>query len=60
VNAVLEKCDFTMANLESVDWCGATFSNSKFPKSWYPNWQEAIAQDVDANQSIEKLATNEL
>jgi len=57
VNAALQNCDFTMAKLEDVDWCGATFNNCKFPKGWSPNWQEAITQDIDANQSIEKLAT---
>lgn len=57
VNAVLQNCDFRMAKLEGVDWSGATFSNCKFPKGWSPNWQEAIAQDIDANQAIEKLAT---
>ncbi|HBC41596.1 MAG TPA: hypothetical protein DCZ88_06815 [Pseudanabaena sp.] len=31
VNAVLHDCDFSMAKLEGVDWCSATFSNCKFP-----------------------------
>lgn len=60
VNAVLHNCDFSMAKLAGVDWSGATFSNCKFPKGWSPNWQEAIAQDVDANQSIEKVVVKEL
>ncbi len=59
VNAVLQNCDFRMAKLEGVDWSGATFSNCKFPKGWVQNQQEAIAQDIDANQAIEKLATKE-
>jgi len=59
VNAVLQNCDFRMAKLEDVDWSGITFSNCKFPKGWSPNWQKAIAQNIDANQSIEKLATKE-
>jgi uncharacterized protein YjbI with pentapeptide repeats len=57
VNAVLQNCDFRMARLEDVDWSGATFSNCKFPKGWVQNQQEVIAQDIDANQAIEKLAT---
>lgn len=60
VNAVLQNCDFTMAKLEEVDWSGATFSNCKFPESWVKNQQEAIAQNIDTEQSSKKLIVKEI
>ena len=56
VNAVLENCDFSDANIEGIDWYGATFKNCKFPKGFSPDTQEAITKNIHTNPEMTQLA----